>query len=497
MLPPYGGTLVNLCVSASETPILSKKAYSLAQLRLTERALCDLEVLATGGFSPLTTFMGEQDYKNVVENMRLKNGMLWPMPITLPIDPSQGFRESMEVALTDENGQAIAIMTLLEIYTYDPMTEAQKVFGTTDESHPGVAALVKQPKFYASGPIQLFKMPAYYDFPALRRTPSEVREELDKRQWKRIVAFQTRNPLHRAHEELTKRAAQQIEGGLLLHPVVGMTKPGDVDHYTRVLCYQALVKHHYKANEVFLSLLPLAMRMGGPKEAIWHAIIRRNYGATHFIVGRDHAGPGKDKQGKPFYGPYDAQELMQKHETELGVKMVPFQMVVYLPDKDTYVPLDQVPQGEKTADISGTQVRDEYLATGKPLPAWFTRPEIAEVLAHAHPPTHKQGFVLAITGKNPHEKHFCALALEQMLSAHGKNVSLIEDQTLTHSTQLIQHILLHQGIAVVTVDGINMGACNATPKTYFDVKLAEQVNVSDIVLNLKNALLNERLIISE
>ncbi len=232
----------------------------------------------------------------------------------------------------------------------------------------------------------MIRVPPHYDFVELRRTPAELREHFQSLGWDKVVAFQTRNPLHRAHEELTKRAAEQIGGGLLIHPVVGVTKPGDVDHYTRVRCYRALVDNYYDQEKVVLSLLPLAMRMAGPREVLLHAIIRRNYGCTDFIVGRDHAGPGNDSTGKPFYGPYDAQAAMKEHADEIGMGMVDFKQMVYLPDENRYSPVDEVPKGVKTADISGTQVRDDYLAKGLPLPEWFSRPAVAAILNETNPP---------------------------------------------------------------------------------------------------------------
>jgi sulfate adenylyltransferase len=247
------------------------------------------------------------------------------------------------------------------------------------------------------------------------------------------VAFQTRNPLHRVHEELTKRAAASVDGVLLLHPSVGMTKPGDVDHYTRVRTYKSLAERHYEPDRIVLALLPLAMRMAGPREALWHAIIRRNYGANHFIVGRDHASPGKDSNGQPFYGPYDAQELVAKHQHELGVGMVPFSELVYLPDEDRYEEIDRIPAGTRTATISGTQVRDEYLNVGRSLPEWFTRPETAEILADTYPPRHRQGVCIWFTGLSGAGKSTTADVLTVLLLEHGRQVTVLDgDVVRTH-----------------------------------------------------------------
>ncbi len=289
-------------------------AKDMASLTLDERGLCDLELLAVGGFSPLRGFLGKADYQRVVAEQRLADGTLWPLPVTLPVTPGAGIAEGKTVALRDVYGNLLAFLHVEEIYPVDKPAEAQGAYGSTDPKHPAVAHLEKAPGQYAAGRLEVLRTPPHYDFVELRRTPADLRKVFEDLGWSKVVAFQTRNPLHRAHEELTKRAAEQIGGGLLIHPVVGVTKPGDVDHYTRVRCYRALVDNYYKSGTVVLSLLPLAMRMAGPREVLLHAIIRRNYGCTHFIVGRDHAGPGKDATGKPFYPPYAAQEAMAEHE---------------------------------------------------------------------------------------------------------------------------------------------------------------------------------------
>ncbi|MCS7056823.1 MAG: bifunctional sulfate adenylyltransferase/adenylylsulfate kinase, partial [Thermoflexales bacterium] len=305
--------------------------------------------------------------------------------------------------------------------------------GTTDSRHPLVSEMTRWGKVYISGSLQVLNLPRAYDFVELRRTPAQVRAALARMGNPRVVAFQTRNPLHRAHEELTKRAAASVNGSLLIHPVVGLTKPGDVDHYSRVRIYKTLVESYYDPSRTLLSLLPLAMRMAGPREALWHAIIRRNYGATHFIVGRDHAGPGNDSTGKPFYGPYDAQALVQRYADEIGVHMIPFQELVYLEDRDEYVELDKVPAGARIASISGTQVRNDFLAKGRPLPEWFTRKETAEILAGVFPPRHKQGFCVWFTGLSGAGKSTVAEALISMLMERGRQVTLLDgDIVRTH-----------------------------------------------------------------
>ena len=335
--------------------------------------------------------------------------------------------------MRDVYGNLLAFLHIEELYAYNKEAEALNAYGSIDAKHPAVAHLNRQPSHYAAGKLEVIRVPPHYDFVPLRRTPAELREHFKKLGWTKVVAFQTRNPLHRAHEELTKRAAQQIGGGLLIHPVVGVTKPGDVDHYTRVRCYKALVENYYDKGSVELSLLPLAMRMAGPREVLLHAIIRRNYGCTDFIVGRDHAGPGNDSTGKPFYAPYAAQEAMAKYKDEIGMGMVDFKQMVYLPDENRYEAVDAVKPGTKTADISGTQVRDDYLAKGKPLPEWFSRPAVAAILGETNPPKFKQGLTIWFTGLSGSGKSTVAHALVERLAEFGRNVSILDgDEIRTH-----------------------------------------------------------------
>ncbi len=430
---PYGGTLVDLIVDDARAAEMKATAKDYASLTLDERGLCDLELLAEGGFSPLKGFLGKADYERVVGEMRLADGTLWPLPITLPVMPGDGIAEGKPLALRDVYGNLLAFLHVEELYTYDKEAEARGAYGTTDAKHPSVAYLNRQPSHYAAGRLEVLRTPPHYDFVDLRRTPAELRSHFESLGWSKIVAFQTRNPLHRAHEELTKRAAEQIGGGLLIHPVVGVTKPGDVDHYTRVRCYRALVDNYYEPGSVVLSLLPLAMRMAGPREVLLHAIIRRNHGCSHFIVGRDHAGPGSDSSGKPFYEPYAAQESMKQHQDEIGMQMVDFKLMVYLPDEQRDCPLDEVPKGTKSANISGTQVRDDYLAKGIPLPEWFSRPAVAEILRESNPPKFHQGLTVWFTGLSGSGKSTVAHALVERLAEYGRNVSLLDgDEIRTH-----------------------------------------------------------------
>ncbi len=433
LISPYGGKLVNLVATGSERDELLARAAKLPSLKISMRNLCDLELLATGGFSPLNTFMGKADYERVLHEMRLADGTLWPLPITLTADPKELPTVGEDIVLRNSNNDVIAILTLDEVYHWDAEREAALAYGSTDSKHPMVSEMGRWGKVCISGELKVINLPKYYDFIELRRTPAEVREMLETMGNENVVAFQTRNPLHHIHEELTKRAAAQVKGSLIIHPVVGMTKPGDVDHYTRVRIYKALVDNYYDKTSTTLSLLPLAMRMAGPKEAVLHALIRRNHGANHFIVGRDHAGPGKDSTGKLFYGPYDAQEMMKQYEAEIGVKMIPFEELLYLPDEDRYVEAKDVPTGAKVLNISGTQVRDDYLAKGKLLPEWFTRPETAEILREMYPPRNKQGYCIWFTGLSGSGKSATTQVLTSLLLERGREVAILDgDVVRTH-----------------------------------------------------------------
>lgn len=433
IIPPYGGELVNLLIPDDRYDERKTYAGNLHSIQLSEREICDLELLAVGGFSPLTRFMGKADHDGVVNDMRLADGTLWPIPIVLTVNDEDGIDIGMEIALRDRKNRILAIMHVEEKFVWDRKEVARKVFGTLDSRHPIVADMNNWGKYCISGKLAVLEIPVHYDFAGIRRTPAQTRAVLEEYGRSNVVAFQTRNPMHRVHEELTKRAIDEIDGVLLLHPVVGMTKPGDVDHYTRVRTYRALVDNYYEPERVCLSLLPLAMRMGGPREAVWHAIIRRNYGANHFIVGRDHAGPGNDSQGNPIYGPYDAQELVTSVQEEIGVTMVPFKMVTYLPGEDRYEEISKVTEGTETLSISGTQVRNDYLKAGVSLPSWFTRPEVATILADAYPPSHKQGVCIWFTGLSGSGKSTTAEVLISMIYEFGRDITLLDgDIVRTH-----------------------------------------------------------------
>jgi len=433
IIEPWGGKLVDLTVSQEVLPEALARAKTLPVVRLSERALCDVELLATGAFSPLDRFMGAADYERVVAEMRLADGCLFPTPVTLSVLPDDAIRVDSEVALVDAKNEIVATMTIEEVYEWDLAKTSREVFGTNDDRHPLVAEMHRWGRQNISGQLKVLRSPVHFDFRELRLTPAQTRRRLQAGNFENIVAFQTRNPLHRAHEDMTKRAIEQVDGLLLLHPVVGMTKPGDLDHFTRVRTYKALAEHYYDPDRILLSLLQLAMRLAGPREALWHALIRRNYGANHMIIGRDHASPGKDSQGNPFYAPYAAQEMVQQFEAELGVKVIPFGEFVYLPEEDRYED-SRLLEGQVTAtSISGTQAREWFREGNVNLPSWFTRPEIAALIAEKHPPRHKQGFCVWFTGLSAAGKSTTAEILTALLQEHGRQVTVLDgDIVRTH-----------------------------------------------------------------
>ena len=417
-----------LYVSYDSAAKLKLEAADLPSWDLTQRQICDIELLMNGGFNPLKGFMTEADYDGVVAEMRLADGTLWPMPINL--DVTEAFAEKIEpgqdIALRDPEGVILAIMSVTDRWTPDKSVEAKGVFGADDIAHPSVNYLHhKAGPVYLGGPITGIQPPVHYDFRARRNTPNELRAYFRKLGWRRIVAFQTRNPLHRAHQELTFRAAREAQANLMIHPVVGMTKPGDIDHFTRVRCYEAVLDQYPSATTT-LSLLNLAMRMGGPREAVWHGIIRRNHGCTHMIVGRDHAGPGKNSQGENFYGPYDAQELFRKHQDEIGVEMVDFKQMVYVQEKAQYEPRDEVEEGMTILDISGTELR-RRLQEGLEIPDWFSFPAVVAELRRTRPPRAQQGFTVFFTGLSGSGKSTVANAMMvKLMEMGGRPVTLLD-----------------------------------------------------------------------
>ena len=439
LIPPYGGRLVNLMVGEEEKEEIKEKLLHIKSIQIPYRFVCDLEMLATGAFSPLTRFMGKEDYESVLESMRLKNGLLFPIPVILPVkkDRLKELKEGEWIAIRDPYNVPLAVMRIEEIYERDPQKEAKEVLKTTDPYHPLVPELFLWGEYCISGELKVIQLPEYYDFPEYRLTPQQTRQKLEKLGYENVVAFQTRNPMHRVHEELTKRARDRVNGALLITPAVGVTKQGDIDSYTRMRIYKTLYEKYYEKDKTLLAFIPLAMRMAGPREALWHGIIRRNYGANYFIVGRDHAGPGKDSKGRPFYEPYEAQKLFKEYEDEIGVKMIPFEELVYVPDIGKYIEKSEAEKkGYKYLSISGTQVREEYLKNGKPLPTWFTRPEVAQILLESYKPKHRQGFCIWLTGLPCAGKSTIGKILKVMLESKGRKVTFLDGDVIrTHLSE--------------------------------------------------------------
>ncbi len=421
LIPPYGGSLIDLAASGDERRSLIERANTLPSLILSARSVFDLELLATGAFSPLDRFMGRADHDAVVNTMKLDSGRVFPVPVTLPVAPA-AIGNADEVALRDRKQNLLAVMKVEEVYPWDHEAYCREVLSTTDDRHPLVSESRTWARHNVSGAIRMIDLPKYYDFPELRMTPRQVRERLEREGSAKVVAFQTRNPLHRVHEEIIRRAVTETGATLLLHPVVGLTKPGDIDQYQRVRSYKVLVEKYFKDLPTVLSLLPLAMRMAGPREALWHALIRRNYGANHLIVGRDHASPGLDSKGAPFYEPYTAQELVAEFSDELGVKVVPFRELVYSSETGSF---DELADGRSSVSLSGTTVRSD-LKDGRELPTWFTRPEVAQILSEAMPPKHRRGFCVWFTGLSGAGKSATAEILAVMLMARGRKVTLLD-----------------------------------------------------------------------
>ncbi|MEF8792212.1 bifunctional sulfate adenylyltransferase/adenylylsulfate kinase [Thiohalorhabdus sp.] len=428
LIEPHGGTLRELVVDDARARELHAASVEFPSIDLNDRQLCDLELLLNGGFSPLTGFLGQEDYQAVLAKCRLSDGTVWPMPITLDLSEAtaEGLAPGQAVALRDAEGFMLAVLHLDEIYRPDKTREAHAAFGTADRAHPGVAYLLDRAgDVYLAGRVEGVQLPLHFDFTELRLTPAQTREGFHRMGWRRVVAFQTRNPMHRPHKELTLRAAAEAEAGLLIHPVVGLTKPGDIDHYTRVRCYQAIAEH-YPDKMMMLSLLPLAMRMGGPREALWHALIRKNFGCSHFIVGRDHAGPGSDSNGDALYDPYAAQELVAEFEAEIGARMVPFKEMAFVEDRAEYMPVDEVPEGATVKRLSGTEVR-RRLHEGLSIPEWYAYPNVVAELRQSHPPKPKQGLTIFFTGLSGSGKSTVAnVLLARFREMGGRPVTLLD-----------------------------------------------------------------------
>ena len=428
MIEPHGKTLVSFHLSADELSEYSELSNKTASLTLSLKQQCDLEMISNGAFSPLSTFNNQKDYEEILLNNKLSNGLVWPIPIVLDV-PDQ-FLKSLDkneyISLRNAEGFLLAILKVNEFWAPDKKEEANSVFKSNDPNHPGVDYLFNHTNNnYISGELVPIQSNKYFDFTHLRKSPQEVRDFFRLNNWKDVIAFQTRNPMHRAHFELTKLAMDEHNSKLLIHPVIGISKPGDIDHFTRVKCYQHIIKY-YPENSVELSLINLAMRMAGPKEALWHAIIRKNYGCNRIIIGRDHAGPGVNAEGKPYYQPYDAQELIAQYQEELEIKMVPFKEMVFAKNKKTYLPLDKIEQDDPIEKLSGTQFK-ELLQQRTEIPTWYSFPEVIHELRKRFPKLHNQGLTVFFTGLSGAGKSTLANAIMyKLMETEDRPITLLD-----------------------------------------------------------------------
>ena len=428
MIEPHGKTLVSFHLSADELSEYSELSNNISSLTLSLKQQCDLEMISNGAFSPLSTFNNQKDYEEILLNNKLSNGLVWPIPIVLDV-PDQ-FLKSLDkneyISLRNAEGFLLAILKVNEFWAPDKKEEANSVFKSNDPNHPGVDYLFNHTNNnYISGELVPIQSNKYFDFTHLRKSPQEVRDFFRLNNWKDVIAFQTRNPMHRAHFELTKLAMDEHNSKLLIHPVIGMSKPGDIDHFTRVKCYQHIIKY-YPENSVELSLINLAMRMAGPKEALWHAIIRKNYGCNRIIIGRDHAGPGVNAEGKPYYQPYDAQELIAQYQEELEIKMVPFKEMVFAKNKKTFLPLDKIEQDDPIEKLSGTQFK-ELLQQRTEIPNWYSFPEVIHELRKRFPKLHNQGLTVFFTGLSGAGKSTLANAIMyKLMETEDRPITLLD-----------------------------------------------------------------------
>lgn len=432
---PHGGKLVNLLVDEERAAVLKELSFSLPDITLNERQLCDLELLATGAFSPLDGFMCRSDYESVLDRMHLQSGLLWPVPVCLdvPATQAQALEIGQSVTLRDPEGFLLAILHIDDMWPVDREKEANLVYNTNDQEHQGVHYLYNAVgDVYIGGRLEVMSLPLHFDFKQLRLAPTEIRAIFSRLGWNRVVGFQTRSPMQRPQFEMTMRAMRTAKANILIHPVVGMTKPGDFDHYTRVRCYKAITGQ-YPPDSFLLNLLPFAMRMAGPKEALLHAIVSKNFGCSHFIVGRDHAGPGVNGDHDRYYESSAATALAIEHKEELEINIVPFEELVYLPFEDEYQTKDKVPEGTQTISLTGSDIQ-QRIKSGKRIPDWATFPAVMEELQNAYPPPEKQGFTIFMTGLSGSGKSTVAKVLySKFQEIGGRPVTLLDGDIVRHN----------------------------------------------------------------
>lgn len=403
-----------------------QNTIGLPKLTVKGRQLFDLEMLMVGGFNPLNGFNSKEEYESILSDMRLPSGHIWTIPIVLDVNETFLIEPNENLLLVDEYGNPLAVMEVSSRWKADKEREAQWVYKTLDKNHPGVKYLFDEIKNeYIGGRIHKIQLPPRHDFEHLRFTPDQLKNQFKRKNWKRVIAFQTRNPMHKVHFELIRRAHKKSGAPVLVHPVVGMTKDGDIDYVTRVHTYETVCKTYGK-DFTMLALLPLAMRMAGPREALWHMLIRKNYGVTHLIIGRDHAGPGKDEKGEDYYKPYEARDLAIAYSKEIGVEVLPSDELVYSEDRKSYICLDDLKSGEKIMSISGTEFRSR-LDSGQEIPSWFSFPEIVDLLTKSYRTRKKKGLAILLTGLSGAGKSTIANHLVgQITEVYNKPVTLLD-----------------------------------------------------------------------
>jgi sulfate adenylyltransferase len=430
LTPPHGGELCNLIVDEDRAEQLKAESGNFSSVTLNLRQICDLELLMNGGFSPLRGFMGQASYDSVVSDMRLPDGRLWSIPITLDIpgDMAAGLGAGDRLALRDSEGFMLAALTIEDVWQPDKLREAQEVYGTTSTDHPGVRYLLEQTQdTYVGGSIEGIQLPIQLDFETLRDTPEDLRHMFAKMGWQNVVAFHTCKPMHRLHRAITLQAAKEVQANILLHPSVGMTKPGDLHYYARVHCYQA-IRRHYPHNMAMLSLLPSAVRMAGPREVLLNAIMRQNYGCSHMIVGPGHASPPRTNgDGERFYPRYAAQEMMAQYQDELDIRMVPIRRVKYSPEDERYLPEEKLEAAGKEGLLFTDRDLVHHMEHGLEVPRWHSYPEVIEQLRRVYPPRDKQGVTLFFTGLSGSGKSTLAKILyAKFIEEGGRPVTLLD-----------------------------------------------------------------------